>query len=180
MEARHGNEPARTRLFRMHVDHVTGVLVNLVGMHGDLPDLVHEVFLVAFRDLERLLEPRAFRSWLTGIAVNKARHALRSRRRRWWLRFMPAEEVPTIVSEDTAPEIREALRAAEEIIATLEPDHRIAFTLRYLQQMPLAEISTVCGVSLATVKRRIAAARKEFLVASRNNEQLEAWVGESQ
>jgi RNA polymerase sigma-70 factor (ECF subfamily) len=175
---RNGAPWAERALFESYTPHVERILSRILGMHADLDDLVQEVFLRAFQRIEELREPRALRSWLTSIAVFVARETIRTRRRRRWLFFLGADEPLEIAGPSPSPEALAALRAFYEVVATLDPDARIAFTLRFVEGMELAEIAEVCGVSLATIKRRIKGAELEFVAKGRAREALVQWFEE--
>jgi RNA polymerase sigma-70 factor (ECF subfamily) len=59
-------------------------------------------------------------------------------------------------------------------------DLRIVFSLRFIEGMELKEMATACDVSLATVKRRLAAAEERFLDLARKEEALRPWIEEGQ
>ena len=55
-------------------------------------------------------------------------------------------------------------------------DNRIAFTLRYMHEMDLTEVAAATGVSLATVKRRLARAKKQFMALAKEHPELKEWL----
>jgi RNA polymerase sigma-70 factor, ECF subfamily len=161
-----------------YTGHVERILTRILGGRADLDDLVQEVFVRAFQRVEDLREPRALRGWLTAIAVFVAREAIRSGRRRRWLIFLPPEETPDVSAPEASPEARAALRAFYEVVGRLDADARIVFTLRFVEGMELGEIAGACGVSLATVTRRIKSAEAEFVERGRAHEALAPWFEE--
>lgn len=157
---------------------VERILTRILGWHSELDDLIQEVFTRAFERIDELREPDALRSWLSAIAVFVAREAIRRKRRRRWLIFLPPEETPDLTAESTPPEARAALRAFYEVVATLEVDARIAFTLRCIGGLELSEIAEACDVSLATIKRRIKRAANDFYQRGRAHPELVDWFEE--
>jgi RNA polymerase sigma-70 factor (ECF subfamily) len=161
-----------------HSEHVGRILTRILGSPGDVDDLVQEVFVRAFQRVAELGEPWAVRSWLTAITVFVAREAIRASKRRRWLIFLAPEEMPEPDGSDASPELRAAVRAFYEVIGQLDADARIAFTLRFVEGMELAEIARACDVSLATIKRRIKSAETEFARRAQANEMLAEWFEE--
>jgi RNA polymerase sigma-70 factor, ECF subfamily len=175
---REGEAWAERALLEQQTAHVERILTRILGGRSDLDDLVQEVFVRAFERVEELREPRALRGWLTAIAVFVAREAIRAGKRRRWLVFLPKEETPEPVSPTAPPEVRAAVRAFHDVVGRLDADARIAFTLRFVEGMELAEIAGACGVSLATIKRRIKSAEAEFSERGRAHEALADWFEE--
>ena len=58
----------------------------------------------------------------------------------------------------------------------LPADERIAFALRFINEMELVEVADACQVSLATAKRRLARARKKFTTMALTYPELADWV----
>jgi len=173
---RTGDRDATTQLFDKHGRHVARVLVRCLGTCDAIADLVHDVFVIAYRDLARLREPGSLKSWLASVAVFVARGYLRHKRRRSWLAFLAPEELPERPAPRTDYDARAALRATYTILDTLPDDQRIAFALRYIEQMELTEVAAACKTSLATIKRRLARAQQAFATAARADARLEAWL----
>ncbi len=177
-DLRAGKRWAERALLERYCGHVERVLVHILGAHTDLDDLAQEVFVRALTRVDDLREAAALRDWLAGFAANVAREAIRRKRRRWWQVLRGPEETPEIEAPEATPEVRASLRAFYEVLDGLDPDARIAFTLRYVEAMELTQVADVCGVSLATIKRRIKAAETEFAEKGRAHEALADWFEE--
>jgi len=173
-----GDIDARARFFDAYAIDVKRILLRVLGSDAELADLVQEVFLRAMTGIERLDDPGMLRPWLTGIAVFTARECIRRRQRRRWLVFLPQESLP---EPDPGPcdadsDASEALAATYRILERMAVDERIAFTLRFIDGMDLAQVAEACDTSVSTIKRRLAAAEKRFLAHARNHPSLVEWI----
>lgn len=171
-DLRDGKRWAERALLERHGKHVERVLTHILGARSDLDDLAQEVFVRAFQRVGDLREPQALRGWLSGFAANVAREAIRKQRRRWWQVLRSPEETPEIEAPSCSPEDRAALRAFYEVLGQMDADARIAFTLRHVEGLELTEVAAICGVSLATIKRRLKAAEGDFCARGRAHEAL--------
>jgi RNA polymerase sigma-70 factor (ECF subfamily) len=161
LAVRAGEGWAHEALFRRHVALVNGLAYRLLGRSGDVEDLVQDSFTEAFRGLGRLEDPQSFAKWLGSIVVRTASKRIRRQRlmARLGLRRRTAPiDVHTVASAAASPELAAELRAIYERIELLPTEQRVAFTLRRIEQMPLAEVAATMALSFATVKRRVAAA----------------------
>jgi RNA polymerase sigma-70 factor, ECF subfamily len=146
------------RVFRAHSGYVAAVAIRLMGRHDEVDDVVQEVFVAAMRGLRSLREPLAIRGWLATVAVRVARRRLR--RRRFAAVFGRAtlpdyDELIVTATQDKALLIKRAYR----ILDALPVNAKIAWMLRHVEGEPLDTVAQMCGCSLATAKRRIAAAQ---------------------
>src|SRR6185369_17982866 len=73
---RRGEPAARAALFDRYAKHVRRVLVRVIGLDGEIGDLLHEVFLTALEKVSQIENEEALKAWLTGIAVFTARAAI--------------------------------------------------------------------------------------------------------
>ena len=169
-----GDDTAFGMLFERHVAHVVRVLARILGSDRDLPDLVNEVFLVVHRGLRRCPTER-FRAYLTVLCVNVARNRLRSRRRRSWLTFDDVSVRHAASAVDSSDQ-REALEATYRLLEKMDDDLRICFSLRFIEGLELTEVGDACGISLATTKRWLQRAEREFLEAATSHPLLAEWV----
>jgi RNA polymerase sigma-70 factor (ECF subfamily) len=159
---RQGDRQAMTELVRRYGTYVERVLSRIMGPDTELPDLLHNVFIVALRRIETLLNPNQLKEWLRGITLLIARNTLRSRRRRRWLTFLAPEELPEVSTDSPQYETNDALVRTYRALAQLPTDERILFTLRFIDGMEMKEVAEACGVSLSTAKRRMERAKQRF------------------
>lgn len=152
---REGKAWAQRALLEDYTGLVERVLVRILGRFRDLDDLTQEVFLRVLDRVDEIREPAALRGFVASIAVFVAREAIRSKRRRRWLVFLAPAEQPEAPAEGIDEEARAALGELYDALDRLDDDVRVAFTLRYLEGMEVAEVGEACGVSLSTIKRRL-------------------------
>jgi RNA polymerase sigma-70 factor (ECF subfamily) len=160
--ARDGEADAVDALFRRHARAVTALVVRLSGARADAEDIAQEAFATALDDLPSLRDPALFRPWLLRIAVRQVHRYFRKRRLRRWLGLdQPVEEVTlaSLAAPDLSPEQRAELGRIDAVLRAMPDAERIAWTLRHVEGESLDDAAVACGCSLATVKRRIAAAQ---------------------
>jgi RNA polymerase sigma-70 factor (ECF subfamily) len=174
---RRGDRGAAVLLYDRHAPHLRRVLARILGVDSELPDLLHEAFANILAGVGKLRDPERLKGWMTCVAVYTARRCIRRRRLRRWLEFRSPEQVPeVVVPPDADREAAEALRRTYALLDRLGVDERTAFALRHIDGMPLGEVAEACGVSLATVKRRLARAETRFVRAARGDPVLAGWV----
>ena len=171
--------PAVAAFCDRYGDHVRRILGRILGADSELADIHHDVFVRALEGLGTLRDARNIRGWITVIAVNTARTALKRRARRRWLGLSPAEgEPPELAGDEVDDEALEALERTYRALDRMPADERIAFTLRFIDGMELGEVADACSVSLATIKRRLARAQQRFVTLARHDEVLRGWLEE--
>ena len=133
-------------------------------------DLMQEVWLAVFRQLVRLRAPAAFRGWLYQIAHDRAVSRLRRvRREAEVLECLHSEREVETVDEFIHTEQVEAVHTA---LGKLNDDQRVVLTLRFLEDLSIAEIADVLRLPAGTVKSRLHYA-KESLRKVLNQEQID-------
>lgn len=164
---------AFAELMRRYQSHVDRVLYHLAPDWQDRSDLAQEVWIRVYRNLKRLNDPVKFRGWLSRIATNLFYDELRKRKRVSEPisldapRSMDDGEMDwEIASADPGPEenltTREFYDQLHEAIADLPEVFRTTIVLREIEGMAYEEIAEITGVSLGTVKSRIARARQRL------------------
>ena len=174
LRARHPGAVAA--FYDAHASHVQRTLRSAMGADADLPDMLQEVFIRALDNIHDLDDPERLRSWLTTIAVFTARAHIRRRARRNWLSIFSPDRTRTEEYEPPCSDARAALRETYAVLEQMRVDDRMAFTMRFIHGMTLPDAAEACGVSLATLKRRLVRAEKTFLEAARQRPILEHWL----
>jgi RNA polymerase sigma-70 factor (ECF subfamily) len=139
--ARHGNRAAFGRLYERYSRMVHGILLARVP-HGEVDDLVHDVFLSAMRQLSSLRDDGAFGGWLAMIARNRAHDY--HRRARDYIEL--PENLPA--SDRHSPDALAALEA----ICALPEAYRETLMLRLVEGMTGDEIALRTGLTAASVR----------------------------
>ena len=146
-------------LFAAHAPYVASLAYRMLGRDDLVDDLVQDVFVLAIRRLDVIIEPQAVRAWLARVTVRLAGKRLKRRRLAVFLGFddtvVPDED---LASPQATPEERMLLTQVYQLLEQVPVDERLAWTLRHVEGMRLEEVAEACGCSLATVKRRIARA----------------------
>jgi len=164
-------------LLRRYGSHLRRVLTRVLGSDDtETPDVLQEVAVIAWQSIGRLSDPLALKAWLTQIAVFTARGLIRRRHRQRWLSFF--EEVPDRSVPWASPEMQEAARAVYRIFDRMPVDERIPFALRMLEGLELEATAEACGMSLATVRRRLVRAERRFQKMARQCDALLPWLDE--
>lgn len=123
-------------------------------------DLTAETFLAAVGATRGAGCPTIDVAWLIGVARHKlVDHWRRKERELRGLRLVAFEPDP--VEDDPWDAQLDALRA-REVLGTLGPHHRAALTLRYLDDLPVAEVADLMGRSLHAIEALLVRARTAF------------------
>lgn len=157
-----GFEAAFEELFTKYRDRVHAIAFRISGSPSDAADIVQESFALVFRKLDSFRGGARFSTWLFRIVVNCSI----DHRRREGAR--PATSLETAdlgrepVDETQSPRefaaVRELGGQVQEAISMLSPKLRVVLVLRYLEEMSYDELAATLGLSLGTVKSRLARA----------------------
>jgi RNA polymerase sigma-70 factor, ECF subfamily len=176
-----GGEPwAANALYERYAPAIERILRRTLGneRHTELADLLHDVFVEAIRSAPKLRDTVALLAWLQKIAVHTAYRTMRRRRARSWLWFSQPEDLPEIVHDDPAPEVRQACAAFYRCVGHLPARQELLFSLRYVEGMEVAQIALVTGTSLSTVKRQLALAEARFTKLAERDPALSSYLAE--
>jgi len=146
-------------LFERYAGHVARVAARMLGRDdADVDDVVQEVFFTALPRLGRIHSEEAARPWLMTVTVRTVHRVLR--RRKWRRLLLGDSSVADVPATGVTAEQRALLARIYRALDEIDPKSRIAWILRYVEGERLEEVADACRCSLATAKRRIAAAQK--------------------
>lgn len=162
--ARAGEGWAQQALFARYGRMVLGLSQRILAGREEADDLAQDAFLYALTHLGDLQNPQAFASWMATIVVRTASKRLRSRRLlvRLGLRRSEPIDLEALVSPGAPADVATELRSLYGRLGDFPAEERVAIVLRKIEGFELTEIAEQMGLSLATVKRRIAAAERRL------------------
>lgn len=161
---------AFAELLKRYQSHLNRLFYHLAPDWQERADLAQEVWIRVYRNIHRLQDPAKFRGWLSRIATNLFYDELRKRKRATpplsldAPRYVEDGEMSWELPDD-APSpnddlaTREFYEHLQNAIAQLPETFRTTIVLREIEGLPYEEIAEMTGVSLGTVKSRIARAR---------------------
>lgn len=158
LAAREGEPWAQEALFRRYVPIAYGQAWRLLP-HEDPEDLAQEALVKALTNLHQLEAPQAFGAWLATIVVRLATTRLRRHRLLGRLGLRGPDPTPSLDQAMAATGDPEAAAALQEVyrqLAHFPAEERVALVLQRVEGLELSEIAARMGLSLATVKRRLA------------------------
>ena len=171
-----GDQAAFDEMVSRYWDRIYSMVHQLLRNQQDAEEVTQDAFIRAHRGLVNFRGDSAFSTWLYQIATNLAR----TRYWYWWRRkrdrsisfdapvsqdnettlaeIIPAE-VESPESEATTQELLDNIAAGME---KLGAKHREILVLRNVKNLSYEEIATILGISVGTVKSRIARARESL------------------
>jgi RNA polymerase sigma-70 factor, ECF subfamily len=173
---KNGDATAFDQLVTRYWDRIYAMTNQLLRNQQDAEEVTQDAFIRAHRGLVNFRGDSAFSTWLYQIATNLARN----RYWYWWRRKRDrslsfdapighdsettlAELIP---AEQETPEdatvTQEFVGRVAECMEQLNEKHREILILRNVQNLAYEEIAEILGISVGTVKSRIARARENL------------------
>lgn len=155
-------EAAFEALFARYRERVYAIAFRVLGNSVDALEIVQESFALVFRKLQSFRGGSMFSTWLFRIVVNCSIDYRRKRdgKQAMSLRALGADE--NIVDESPTPgdraETQELGDQVQLAMSALSPKLRAILALRYLEDMSYEELAAALGLSMGTVKSRLARA----------------------
>jgi RNA polymerase sigma-70 factor, ECF subfamily len=141
--------------------YVYGYLLSRCGREGLAEDLTAETFLAAVDAVRRQPPAEISTAWLVGVARHKlVDHWRQQAREQRSLRAVGMAE-GTGGAEDPWDAELDGLRA-RTVLDRLAPHHRAALTVRYLDDLPVAEVAALLGRSVHATEALLVRARAAF------------------
>lgn len=171
-----GDATAFDQLVRRYWTRIYAMVSQLLRNHQDAEEVTQDAFIRAHRGLGNFRGESAFSTWLYQIATNLARN----RYWYWWRRkrdqsisldaplgedndgtvadLLPADQE----TPEDATVTQEFVHRVAECMDELNEKHREILILRNVQNLAYEEIAEILGISVGTVKSRIARARESL------------------
>jgi RNA polymerase sigma-70 factor (ECF subfamily) len=164
-------DAAYDELVRSYHTSMYQVAYRMLGDSAEASDVVQDIFLKVFRNIGGFRGQSALKTWMFRIALSEILN-----RRRFWKRRFRASTVSlddstngkSIHVRDSDPgpqralESKEREQAIQGALAKLSEDHRSILILRDIEGFSYTEIAEIAGISIGTVKSRLARARSDM------------------
>jgi RNA polymerase sigma-70 factor (ECF subfamily) len=166
--AKRGDGAAFEELVNRYERKIFRLTMNITRNREDAEDAMQDAFLKSYSHLKDFQEDSRFYTWLVRIAANEALMRLRKRRPNQFSLDEPIEGDEDLMPRELqdwgpSPEQRFAQTEMHEILSDvidkLEPDFRVVFVLRDIEELSTEETAKTLGISVPAVKSRLLRAR---------------------
>jgi len=151
-------EPTLEALYERYAGYVGAMASRILGRASEVDDVVQEVFAAAVRGLTRREDEREIRGWLAKVTVRRCMRQLRSRRLWALVDLAPEPGYDRLPDPGAGPEERQLVVEVYRALDKVPARERVPWLLRHVEGENLERVALLCDCSLATAKRRIAAA----------------------
>ncbi len=166
-------DAAYDELVRIYNQSIFHVAYRMLGDTAEASDVVQEIFLKVFRNIGGFKGEAALKTWIFKIAFSEILNRLRWWKRRYRHATVSLDESPNGTATsygvaDSGPNPEQILQSKEQEAAIqqalrkLSSEHRSIIVLRDIEGFSYNEIADVLGVSIGTVKSRLARARADL------------------
>lgn len=123
----------------------------LVLVHEDADDILQNVFLKAWKNLNTFRNDSKLSTWLYRIAINESVDFLRKKKNEASLPAIEESVAQKLMADEyfDGDEIQAALQDA---IATLPEKQRVVFTMKYFDEMKYSDMSNILGTTTGALK----------------------------
>ena len=154
-----GDRAAFEELFEIYQPRLKYYVRRLDGTGTNADDILQDIWLTVLKKIHKIKKAPAFPVWLYRIARNKVYS--RFRRKDRFITLPKEDEIPVSGTDEPYfdPDDAEKLNRA---LKKLNPYHREALTLCFIEQMSYQSIADVVDCSIGTVKSRIYYAKQSL------------------
>jgi len=134
-----------------------------MGKKEDIEDLVQEIFIKSYINIQSFDTNRRFSPWIYRIAHNEFVNAMKKKARYPFMTLDFDSLLPHLRAKETADrdsEIREMRTAIDKGLDALPPKYREPVVLYFLEEMEYKEIADILRIPISTVGVRIQRAKK--------------------
>jgi RNA polymerase sigma-70 factor (ECF subfamily) len=151
-QAKSGNPQAFAKLYDAYVERVSRYVYFRLSEEADMEDLVSQVFLKAWENLDRYKTGSSpFIAWLYTIARNLVIDHYRTKKN-----TLPLEEAVAHPSElqmpDEEAQLHFDLEAMRDGLQSLSPDQQQALVLKYIAGLPNESIAKMMNKQEGTIR----------------------------
>ena len=162
-----GDRAAYRRLVDRHAPMIFRLTRRFAAEPPDAEDLAQDIFVKAYRALDRFDDGTDFSAWLYTIGINHCRDYARNVRRKVdpLSRTEAArhrEEMKQAAEQDKAMERAERAERLEWALDQLSPDYATAFLMKYEEGLRYRDMAPLLDTTVGALKVRVHRARKEL------------------
>lgn len=139
-------------LVKQYQKKVYGIVRKMVIDHDDADDIVQEVFVKIWHNLESFKGESGLFTWIYRIATNECLQFLRKKKNRNWFGGDINEALANTLVSEASLDGDELQLKLQKAILTLPDKQRLVFNLRYYDELTYEEIAEITDSSVGSLK----------------------------
>ncbi|MBU6141878.1 sigma-70 family RNA polymerase sigma factor [Patescibacteria group bacterium] len=152
-KAQRGDHEAFGVLYDHYLPQIYRFILFKVGSKAEAEDLTHEVFLSAWRTMPNYrMQGHPLSSWLYQIARNAVIDFYRTAKHHIQIEMVSEDSLQPVASGQDSLDRSLEMEQVKKCIAQLRPDYQDLIIMRFIEELPTAEIATVLGKSEGAVR----------------------------
>ncbi len=134
-------------------ERVYSIVRRMVIRHDDADDIVQDVFVRIWENIDGFREESSLYTWIYRIAVNESLRFLKSKRLKLFLPLMDVSaQLEKLVDDPHHFNGTQIERKLQKAILKLPDKQRLVFNMRYYEGFTYEEISEMLGTSVGALK----------------------------
>jgi RNA polymerase sigma-70 factor (ECF subfamily) len=140
-------------LVRKYREKIYYFVRRMVVSHDDADDVVQNIFIKVWNNLDSFREDARFFTWLYRIAINESLSFLKSKQLRSYLSLSsPEASLVRAVQDDNFFDGNEIQKRLREAIIRLPKKQQAVFNMRYYDELSYEQMSEIMGTSVGALK----------------------------
>ena len=147
-------EKAFNQLVRKYQQRVYLLVRKMVIDHDDADDVVQEIFIKVWKNLDRFEGDSQLFTWIYRIATNECLRFLeRKKKKKFWISINNAS-TELAAKLDSSPHISgdEVQKKLQKALLRLPDKQRLVFNLKYFEELKYEEMAEVTSTSVGALK----------------------------
>ena len=143
---------AFAKLVQQYQQKVYGIVRKMVISHDDADDVVQEVFVKIWHNLDKFKGESGLFTWIYRIATNESLQFLRKKRRRMFFSADITEVLINNLTSEVHLDGDEVQLKLQKAILQLPDKQRLVFNLKYYEELKYEQIAEITESSVGSLK----------------------------
>ncbi|MBL6446998.1 sigma-70 family RNA polymerase sigma factor [Fulvivirga sp. 29W222] len=140
------------KLVQQYQQKVYGIVRKMVVNHEDADDVVQEVFVKVWHNLDKFKGESGLFTWIYRIATNESLQFLRKKRRRMFFSADITEVLINNLTSEVHLDGNEIQLKLQKAILQLPDKQRLVFNLKYYEGLKYEQIAEITDSSIGSLK----------------------------
>jgi RNA polymerase sigma factor (sigma-70 family) len=150
------------RLVGQYQRRVYSIVRKMVISHDDADDIVQEVFVKVWNNLDNFKGESNLFTWIYRIATNESLQFLRKKRNQSWFKSDITEELENALVSDKHIDGDEIQIKLQKAILRLPDKQRLVFNMKYFEELTYEEIAEITDSTIGSLKASFHHATKKI------------------